>query len=403
MKPVRAALFLPSRKLFAAGAMWLALVMSFGFAQTPTVTVIEARVGRLEVTRETSVVIRPEQIAEVSARTAGRILTISRRQDMPVKAGEVVIQLDTRQLELEVQNSELALASAQASLNSALELNEDQRSQAELEVRSAETSYRSAQQQFVEGKDLFSIGALSRVELNTLESAFLTAETQLNQAQTSLEQAERAGSGDLEVLRLQAAQAQNNLTQIQQNLADASITSPLTGEISAMLVEQGGSVSEGSPVFRVSTTQKQLATLDVPLRVANRLMRQRRIDLPYGGAFYAAQVISSSTLNPRTQLVEVTARIYPSRERIPNGSVTQFSYEYGGPGGIILPADAVQLAPGRRFVYLYMDGRAVRRDVEVLEENSESVAIVGIASGSKVIYPIPEGLREGQRLNAATR
>lgn len=367
------------------------------------VTVIGAQIGQLEASRETTAVIGPEQETVVSSGASGRVLGIAKRRDMPVRAGEVVVQLDTEQLELQAQDAALALSSAQISLNSALAANEGQITQAELALRSADAGYRAAQQQYLEGQDLFEIGALSEVELSALETAFLTAETTLSQAQATLTQLTDAGGSGLELLRLQVEQAQNSVTQAEAALTEASITSPLTGEITELLVEQGGFVIEGNPVFSVATTEQQLVTFNVPLEAADRLTTQGQIRLPYGGKTYTAQVISASALDPETQLVGVTARLSPTRERIPNGSVTQLSYRYAAAGGIILPSEAVQLEPGRRFVFIVQDGRAVRRDIELVGEVEDQVAALGVPEGARVIYPVPPGLREGQRVTPVDR
>lgn len=392
-----------SHRLLTA-LMGATLLSGVGYTQTPaapTVTVVEAQIGRLEATRETSVVIRPEQVTEVAAGTSGRVLAISRRQDMPVTAGEVIVNLDTQQQQLLLQNATLALSSAQISLSSAQTANAGQQQQSELALRSAQASYNAAQQQFVEGRDLFNIGAISRVALSRLEAAALNAEAALTRAQGTLAVAQNGGGGSLELLQLQVEQAENQVAQAQQAITEASITSPLTGKITALLVEQGSFVNEGTPVFRVATTNQQLATFSVPLEVANRLSARGTLEIPYSGSRYAAQILSTSALNPTTQLVDVTARLQSSQTPIPNGTVTQFSYSYGGSGGIILPSDAVQLEPGRRFVFVYQDGRAVRRVVELIGESGDQVAVLGVDAGADVIYPVPSGLQDGQTVALA--
>lgn len=369
------------------------------FAQATEVTVIEAKAGRLETARETSVVVRPERVTEVSAQTTGRVLTISRRQNMPVKAGEIVISLDTQQQQLLMQNANLTLSSAQISLSSAEAANQGQQVQAGLTSQSAEATYRNAQQQYLEGQELFKIGAISQVALNQLEADSLSAEAAMNRAQGSLAVAENGGGGNLELLRLQVEQAQNQVAQAQQALNAANITSPLTGKITQLLVEQGSFVNEGTPVFRVATTNQQIATFNVPLDVANRLNADGSLNIPYSGSTYPAQVLSVSALDPTTQLVEVVARFEPSANPIPSGTVTQYSYTFGGSGGIILPSDALRLEPGRRFVFIYQEGKAVRTSVELVGEEVDRVAVLGIPIGAQVIYPIPSNLQDGQAVS----
>ena len=379
------------------GAVTLAALVGFGHAQgVRTVAVVEARLGRLSAVRTTSVVIGPEQEVRVTAEAAGQVLAIAKRQDTPVQEGEVVVQLDPEALTRAVQDAQFALSSAQVNLSSTTTATETQKTQAELAVRAAQASYNAAQSNYLEAQDLFRIGALAKTELNTAETAFLAAETALGQANATLAQAE--AGGNVELLQLQVDQAQTNLTQAQEALDSANITSPITGVITNMLVEQGTFVDRGTTVFNVASTEQQLATLQVPLPVAERFRTEGVIKFSFAGNPHTAQVLTTSALNPKTQLVTVTTRLEPSQNPIPNGSVTNFSYRYAGTGGILLPSDAVQLELGGRFVFSIQGSRAVRREVELIGESEGKVAVVGIAVGTQVIYPVPSGLREGQRV-----
>ena len=364
-----------------------------------SVEVVKAHLGKLSATRTTSVVIGPEQEVTVTAETAGQVLAVAKRQDTAVQKGEVIVQLDSENLTRTVQEAQFALSSAQVNLNSASATTQSQQTQAELAVRSAEAGYEAAHNDYLEAQDLFKIGAISKTELNTAETAFLAAETALGQAKAFLAQAE--AGGNVELLQLQVEQAQANLTRAQEALAEANITAPVTGVITRMLVEQGAFVGQGTPVFSVASTEQQLATFQVPLPVAEQLSREKTLRFSFGGTPHTAQVLTTSALNPKTQLVTVTAHLKPSKPPIPNGSRTQLSYRYADAGGIILPSGAVQRGPGRRFVFVVTQSRAVRREVEVLGETKNQVAVLGIKAGAQVVYPVPPNLRDGTRVGVA--
>ena len=364
------------------------------------VTVVAARLGKLSVPRETTVVIGPEQEATVVAPTSGTVLAVLKRRDTPVAAGEAVVQLDALALTQAVQDAQFALSSAQVSLGSASATSQSQAVQAELAVRAAETSYRAAEIDYLEAQDLYGIGAISQSELSAAETAFLSAETALGQARATLEQA--ASGGSVELLQLQVTQAEANLASAQAALAGANVTSPLTGTVTELFAEQGAFVSEGAPVFVVASTEAQLATFQVPLEVAKTLQAERTLRFPFGGTEVAADVLTVSALDPATQLVTVSARLRPGPAPVPNGSVTAFSYRYGDAGGIILPEGAVQLEPGRRFVFVVTEGRAERLEVEVIGEAEGQVAVLGVDEGAQVIFPIPVNLRAGTRVTFTT-
>ena len=373
-------------------------VWNLGYAQTAReVTVVKAKLGKLSATRETSVVIGPEREITVTTETAGQVLAVAKRQDTPVKAGEVVVRLDTETLTRAAQDAQFALSSAQVNLESARATTENQQTQAELTVRAAEASYETAKTDYLEAQDLFEIGALSKTELDTAETAFLAAETALGQARATLTQATDAGN--VELLQLQVEQAQANLTQAQNALSQADIAAPITGVITRMLVEQGTFLGAGAPVFSVASTEQQVATFQVPLPVAGQFSAKGTVSLSYTGNAYTAQVLTASALNPKTQLVTVTARLEPSQNPIPNGGRAQLSYRYADAGGILLPSDAVQREPGRRFVFTFEEGAAVRRELEIIGETETQVAVLGIPEGTRVIYPVPPNLRAGMRVS----
>ena len=384
------------RAVLAALTLMLGVISGVNAQPARAVSVVEARLGKLSATRTTSVVIGPEQEVSVTAETAGQVLAVLKRQDTTVKAGEVIVQLDTQALTRAVQDAQFALSSAQVNLNSAAAATQSQQTQAELAVRAAQASYDAAQSNYLEAQDLFKIGALAKTELSTAEAAFLAAETALGQAKATLAQAEAGGS--VELLQLQLEQAQTNLTQAQAALSQANITSPLTGVITKMSVEQGTFVGAGTPVFSVASTEQQLASFQVPLPVAERFSAEGVVKFSFAGSPHTAQVLTLSALNPKTQLVTVTARLEPSKNPVPNGSRTQLSYRYADAGGIILPLGAVQRGPGRRFVYVVEGGAAARREVEVIGEVGGQVAVLGISQGAKVVNPVPPNLRAGMRV-----
>ena len=189
--------------------------------RTLVAALLAARLGKLSVPRETTVVIGPEQEATVVAPTSGTVLAVLKRRDTPVAAGEAVVQLDALALTQAVQDAHFALSSAQVSLGSASATSQSQAVQAELAVRAAETSYRAAEIDFLEAQDLYGIGAISQSELSAAETAFLSAETALGQARATLEQA--ASGGSVELLQLQVTQAEANLASAQAALAGANV------------------------------------------------------------------------------------------------------------------------------------------------------------------------------------
>ena len=370
--------------------------------QARPVNVVVAEPGTLTATRITSVIVEPAQESRIAAGTDGRVVNVLKRKDARVTRDEPVVILDTDTLELEEQNTVLEVESARVALQQAQQANREDQSRANSGLRSAEVTLNAARQRYTEAQQLYAEGFISLAELTALEAEFIQAETVYNDAQSAVARSVRANSEGLEILRLTLQQAETRLTRIRQALQAATIRAPFAGEIVEMLVEEGESVQGGVPVFLLANTSEQVARFNVPLDVAGRIVEQGILYIKYGGLDYGAKVLSQSRVDPETQLVEITARLYGSQTQIPSGVVTQLPYAYEAAEGILLPAGAVQSDVGETFVYVVEgsgeESVAARQNVEVLAEVDDRVAVNGLSEGVRVIHPVPNGVREGTQL-----
>jgi hypothetical protein len=70
---------------------------------------------------------------------------------------------------------------------------------------------------------------------------------------------------------------------------------------------------------------------------------------------------------------------------------------------LTIPRSALQSLADQHFVYLIIDGRAVRRAVKLAGESADPVAIVdGLNAGDRVIAERLSKITEGVRVRPAT-
>lgn len=363
--------------------------------ETRAVRAVAAEAGALSTTRSASVTIEPAQDSQVAAGTSGQVASIVAQVGSSVAAGDTVVRLDATDLQLQVDNARIAVQSARINLTSAQRGAQDSTVQAQNALRSAQTGLDLAQQQFEQGQRLFDSGGIAQTELTQLRAQLESAQATFQQAQDALAQAERAPSENLELLRLQIQQAETQLLQAERALAEADIAAPYTGEVAEVLVEQGEFIGAGSPAFRLVSSEEQLARFSVPVQDASRLQEVGQVWVSYNGLDYAAQIVRTSQVPGQTRLVEVTARLYPSENRIPTGTVTQLDYELTLAQGIKLPSGAVQTSAGQSYVLVVSDGVSERQTVNVVNEAGDEIIVRGLEPGTQVVYPVPSDLRSG--------
>lgn len=360
-----------------------------------SVRVIVAEEGELTAQKSATVTIAPKQESSVAAGATGRVEQILKREGQSVAAGEVVIVLDDDNANLQVQNAELALSSAQINLEKARRATSEGGNQIELALRSAQTNYDVLKKQYDESLALFEVGGVSQNQLDQLSAQLTQAESTLVQLQNSLAQNQRAGGEDLSLLELQVSQASTALQQARDALGETSITAPFAGEVSEVFTEEGEFLAAGSPAFRLVSTTEQLGTFSVPPSDAQRLIAQKEVTFRYQGLDYAATIVRTNAAPNNQRLIDMTAELYPSDAPIPAGSVAQLNYTLQEGTGVLIPAGAVTAESGQNYVYVVADGKATRQAIQVVDEISGRASVAGLDAGTQVVFPLPNDLRDG--------
>ena len=355
--------------------------------------------GAITTSRTASVTIEPARDAQVAAGVSGQVRQVLVREGGAVEQGDAVILIDDTNLRLQVDNASIALSSARINLAAAERAGGEGVGQAQAALRAAEANLQLVERQYAEAQQLYELGALAATELAGLEAQLAQARSAAQQARDAVSRSQRADTEDLELMRLQVRQAENQLAQAQKALADASVRAPFDGVVAQLFSEVGEFVGAGSPVFRLVATEQQLARFSVPPQDAQALLAQGLIHIPFGGLHYAAQVSNSSDVPSQARLVELTADIYPSQTRIPNGTVTSLPYEVPLAEGLVVPLSAVRYAAGEPRVMVVEDGVASERRVAVLAEGGGNAVVEGIEAGAQVIDPLPADLIAGSAVN----
>jgi membrane fusion protein, multidrug efflux system len=245
-------------------------------------------------------------IGNVAPRVSGQVLKVRVKDNQAVKAGDVLVELDSRDLEAKQQvaqadvlSAEAQLASAQAQLalteaNAGANLRQAQAGvtqassgissskaaldQARADVSSAEARFRLTDTELQRVKRLAAEGAVSPAEQDTRQAAYDQAKAALDQAKARLASTEAgitSSSGGLEAaqgklaaaqtgpVQVQAAQAALKLAEARVQQARASlqlaelavsyaqVRAPMNGVVSRRTVEVGQMVGPERPLMAI--------------------------------------------------------------------------------------------------------------------------------------------------------
>jgi len=199
----------------------------------------------------------------IAPQVSGVVVSLDVTDNQFVKRGQPLIHIDPRQYQIDREQAEGALVTAQqqyASQQFALEIARKnfpaQLEQAQAQLANAQANLVKAQADYDRQKSLPKL-ATTQQDVDASTSAFKQAQAQVMLAEALVTQnspvPQRIGETDAQVgqLKGQVEQAQAKLDQANLNLSWAVVTAPQDGWITKRNVEQGNYVAPGQQIFSI--------------------------------------------------------------------------------------------------------------------------------------------------------
>jgi len=370
-------------------------------------TVPAARADLQSTVRAPAFLFGREQ-ANLNARIAAPVRRLHARKGDIVEAGQLLAELDNRDLAAQKAEAAAAVADAEANLGkiSAGTLPGDvERARGQVAV--AEAALRQASQIYERRKQLFEQGAIPQRDLLVSETEFRQAQANAEVARKSLELLlNQSRERDIAMARARLEQARARLAFIEAQLDFTRIRSPFAGAITEQFLFPGDMARPDQPIFTVTEISVAVARAQVPeaeaAQVRPRLAcRFEPSDMP-GRSFAGRISVINEAVDPARRTVETWCEI-------PNPGRTLKPGEFGhavivvadAPGSIVVPAAAVQFEEGsnRGVVFIARSGAAVRRAVRTGIVSGDKVQILeGVREGEPVILEGAYGLEDGTRI-----
>lgn len=319
-------------------------------AIAPVVAVQTVQQGALEVTRSYLGRLEAQTRADLAARITGHILAITKREGDQVRAGELVITLDNREL-LErahaVQSEGLAAQQRLAAARSALET-----------------------QQAICGRDekLYQAGAISKEALERSRTA-------LDSARATVQATEEGIKGNS--MQTAAARTQAGYGQVR---------APFSGVVTRRLMEPGDLAVPGKPILTIEQQGACKVLLQVPqedltgLRPGSRAYL-RRAD----GRSLSATVSRIYPSLGATLQAGLEISLAKSPFDLPSGASLTVELAAAPQQGLLVPEQALVRNGTATELRVVKDGKVQLRTVRLLGV-SNGVAVVnnGPAAGEQV-------------------
>lgn len=206
-------------------------------------------------------------------------------------------------------------------------------------------------------------------------------------------------------------QAENAVALADRAVGDATITSPISGYVTAKMADAGQSVLPAQPIIKIVDASNLRISIPVPENEINRFGKGTEANVAFkalDGLEVTGQMVSKEVeADPLTRSYDVKFKITDGGGRIMPGMIGSVYVSgldtlagAGAMTGYVLPSQAVLLnSDNRQFVWVVKDGRAERRFVSADELRTDGVAVKsGLERGDSLIVAGMQKVSIGSRV-----
>jgi RND family efflux transporter MFP subunit len=325
--------------------------------------------------------VRARTSTVIAARVMGYVREVSAQTGYRVRAGQVLVTLDTRDLESGTRRASAALETARQAIP-----------EADSAVVAAKASLDLEQATFRRMQELYQKKSISDHE-------FDEASARLKSGQAGFEMA-RARRTQLDA---KLAQAGEEVRAAEVTRGYADVVAPFAGIVTARSVEPGTLAVPGGPLFTLEREG------------AYRL--EALIEESHLGAIRGGQAVAITldgfpkTLDARVSeivpAVEAASRSYivkidlPELRALRAGVFGRARFTVGERALTAIPAGAVSERGQLQSVMVADNGIARTRLITAGQKNADHVEVLsGLNPGEKVIFPVPAAVTDGTRVES---
>ncbi len=413
----------PQRRWLRRGALMFAPLLAIvGCGGPPVeraerpptdVTVVEVRHDEIAVQVSAVGTVVPVDVSRVAARGNGRVKRFPLREGAKVKANDVLAELQTETISIEIKAAQARLQEKQQEL--ALReagFRAEEIAQSEARMLAAEAVYRRAVGVLERRQQLHEQGSITDDELD--EATFsATRYEQLHAESVADYELKRAGNRkeDIEAARAAVAAQEQETARLQEELRKKTIHAPFDGYLVEKHTDVGEWVAEGGTVATVARLDEIEVEVQIDEQYIDQIRLGETVDVmidaigpqPRGGTILA--IVPRSNWQQGSHGFPVIVRLknefVDGSPRLKEGMIARITFRGTPHDALLAHKDAIVRSSGQPTVYV-VEADSKIRGVPVSEGLSDGsyIEIFGeVAAGDLLVVEGAERVHPFDRVN----
>jgi HlyD family secretion protein len=380
-------------------------------AETP-VTVQAATVQRKTIQQvvTTEAVLYAKNQVSIVPKISAPIQKFYVNRGSHVQAGQLVAQLENKDLQAAVEQAKGAYEQAQAAYATSTQVSLPAEIQnAKLNVNATRQAMQSSRMIYQSREKLYKAGAISRNLMEEARVAFTQANNQYQMALAHMRGLEKIGRSAAEQTakgQLAAAEGQYHAALAQ--LQYSQIRSPITGVVTDRPLYEGQMATAGTPMMTIMSLSHVIGRAYIsPVQASLLHVGDSATIVPGGGAptVPAKVTVVSPALNPNSTTVEVWVEAANPNHRLRPGATVNVTMVARTVKDVLaVPSAAVLTADNGATSVMVIGSDQVARQTSVqtgIHQDGEVQIASGLRAGDQVVTEGAYGLPDGTKVQIA--
>ena len=191
--------------------------------------------------------------------------------------------------------------------------------------------------------------------------------------------------------------------QAREGLEDVKITSPVSGVVSQVNINEGGLATNAQPSVVILDISDMFVEIDIPEKIVSQISEGQDVNIDISVVNKMSEgIIQTISPSPdeRTKLYKARILIDELPEEVKTGMFVRASFAINAKEDIIAVKNEVIIEEGEKnYVFLAEDGKAVKTLVELGIESGDYVEIVdGLKKDEELIVKGQDYVDDGSKL-----
>jgi HlyD family secretion protein len=312
-----------------------------------------------------------------------------------IKAGQILARLDVPDLEEELEDNQLSLASLQINLEEVIIRQKYEIINLNSEIEDLNDEIVDAREEVDKYAELIKVNASRKSEWDTAKDNLENKEAALTDAQLNLDQQEQLNALEIRSLKEQINQLNIKIARTMAEIEDTRITSPIDGEVQSIadqLAVAGSFISQNDTLFTIVDRDSAMVDLEVyeeysPLLYEGQDILMTISDRAVWGTIDSIGQYANASSDGLGSTV--TVEIIPDQTGgyLTPGATVVADISLGQRENVMtLPRDSFLTTGSQKYLYVIKDGMAQKVKVTYGAIEDDTVEILtGVEPGDEII------------------